>query len=158
MTCVRVFLYSVDAISVRLAVRKALRAEPDVVVFDRYVHDELVNLPLSNPAIRAYVSLIMAFVPRPDLCFLLDADPASARARKPEYPIEFLHANRKAYFALNALVGDLTMVSPLPIPEVGQIVLDKTIRCLALGAPHRNGARSQASSDSKSKAAQPSEQ
>jgi thymidylate kinase len=158
MTCVRLFLYSVDAISVRLAVARARHSLSDVVIFDRYMHDELANLPLNNRPIRAYVMLIMRLVPRPDASFLLDADPVKARARKPEYPIEFLHANRQAYFTLNALVGGFTVVAPLPIMEVAQIVLGKTLQLLALRTPQGTSPSSQTSSDPESKATQPSGQ
>jgi hypothetical protein len=139
-------------------VAKALRGEPDVVIFDRYMHDELANLPLNNRAIRAYVRLVMWLVPRPDPCFLLDADPVKARARKPEYPIEFLHANRQAYFTLNALVGGVTVVAPMPILDVEQIVLEQTLKALSLRAPGRNSKSSQVSSGSETKATQPSGQ
>ena len=84
MTGVRLFIYFFDAISVRNEVRQAMRSNADVVIFDRYIYDELANLSLSNPAIRAYVWLIMKLVPKPNISFLLDADPVEARARKPE--------------------------------------------------------------------------
>src|SRR5487761_382168 len=75
MTCVRLFLYSVDAVSTLLMVKKALRSGADFVIFDRYTYDELANLNLRNPLIRVYVRLIIKIVPRPDISYLLDADP-----------------------------------------------------------------------------------
>jgi thymidylate kinase len=123
MTCVRLFLYLVDAVSVRNVVNKALRSQVDLVIFDRYTYDELANLTLRNPAIRAYVRLIMKFVPRPHISYLLDADPIEARARKPEYPIEFLYTNRHSYLALNELVGGMTVIAPMPICEAAQAIL-----------------------------------
>jgi hypothetical protein len=63
MTGVRLFLYFIDAISVRFVVERALRSKADLVVFDRYIYDELANLPLGEPFIRAYVRLITKFVP-----------------------------------------------------------------------------------------------
>jgi thymidylate kinase len=44
MTAVRFCLYFVDAISLRIAVAKALRSDAEVVIFDRYLYDELANL------------------------------------------------------------------------------------------------------------------
>ena len=123
MTGVRLFLYFFDAISVRTAVAKALRSNADFVIFDRYIYDELANLNLSNPAIRVYVRLIMKIVPKPDISYLLDADPAKAFARKPEYPIEFLHSNRKSYLDLSNLLGGMTVLSPLQIEDVRREVL-----------------------------------
>jgi hypothetical protein len=75
MTGVRLCAYFVDALSVRNAVKMALRSSDDLVVFDRYIYDELANLTLLNPATRLYVRLIMKLVPRPDISYVLDADP-----------------------------------------------------------------------------------
>ena len=134
MTGVRLFLYFIDAISVRLAVEKALRSEADLVIFDRYIYDEFANLTLSNPAIRAYVRLIMKIVPKPDISYLLDADPVKARARKPEYPLDFLHSNRQAYLALSELVGGMTVILPKPIKEVRREVLHHALKELSFGS------------------------
>jgi thymidylate kinase len=137
MTGVRLFLYFIDAISVRLVVKKALRSGADLVIFDRYIYDEFANLSLRNPAIRAYVRLIVKFVPKPDICYLLDADPAKARARKPEYPLEFLHTNRQTYLALSDLVGGMTMIPPMPIEEGKREVLYHVLKELSFGANQR---------------------
>jgi thymidylate kinase len=148
MTLVRLFLYFLDAISVRLAVKKALNSEADLVIFDRYVYDELANLTLHNPAIRAYVRLIMKLVPQPDISYLLDADPEKARARKPEYPLEFLRTNRQSYLALNDLIGGMTIISPKPVKEVAMAVLKHAQERLSLRDPQRKKNSFKASRDS----------
>jgi thymidylate kinase len=134
MTGVRLGLYFLDAISVRLAVGKALRSEADLVIFDRYIYDEFANLTLSNPAVRTYVRLIMKIVPKPDISYLLDADPVKARARKPEYPLEFLHSNRQSYLVLSELVGGMTVILPKPIKEVRREVLYHALKELSFGS------------------------
>src|SRR5215469_4793832 len=83
MTCVRFVLYLLDALSLRRVVKAASRSDADVVVFDRYVYDEIVNLPLNSWLVRVYSRLLLFLVPQPDLAFVLDADPIEARARKP---------------------------------------------------------------------------
>jgi thymidylate kinase len=123
MTGVRLLLYLIDAISLRVAVKQALRTDADVVIFDRYIHDELANLTLRNPVIRLYIRMIMRVVSRPDISYFLDADPVNARARKPEYPLEFLYTNRQSYLDLNELIGGMTVISPMPIEEVRRAVL-----------------------------------
>src|SRR5579864_7355989 len=80
MTAVRFALYFVDAISLRIAAARALNADADVVIFDRYLYDELANLSLQNPIVHAYVRLLLMLVPQPNICFLLDADPVQACA------------------------------------------------------------------------------
>lgn len=123
MTCVRMCLYLVDALSLRRTMRKASRSALNVVLFDRFIYDELANLNLRNPLIRAYIRCIMALVPRPDVSYLLDADPVEARTRKPEYPLEFLHSNRSAYLTLSRLIGGIKVIDPMPIDDVKREVI-----------------------------------
>jgi len=137
MTSVRLFLYTIDAISVRKAIDRALRSEVDLVIFDRFIYDELANLTLSNPAIRLYVRLIMKFVPRPQISFFLDADPIQARARKPEYPIEFLHVNRHSYRVLNELIGGMTVIAPMSIRAAEHAILRHTKKEISFSIPPR---------------------
>jgi len=122
MTAVRWGLYFVDAVSLRLAVRRAMRAA-DFIICDRYAWDELANLTLHNWFTRMYVRLIARIVPRPDVSFVLDADPILARARKPEYPLDFLYRCRESYLALSELVGRITVIPPGPIGEVEAQIL-----------------------------------
>ena len=81
MTAVRFALYFVDAISLRFVAAKTLSGDADVVIFDRYLYDELANLSLRNPIARAYARLLLMLVPKPDICYLLDADPVQACAK-----------------------------------------------------------------------------
>src|ERR1700674_5009367 len=128
MTALRFWLYFVDAISLRIVVAKTLRADADVVIFDRYLYDELANLSLRNRIARAYVRLLLTFVPKPDISYLLDADPVQARARKPEYPLDFLHSSRASYLALSELVGGMTIIAPQPVEDVGRQVLQEMLK------------------------------
>lgn len=132
MTCVRLFLYLVDAISLRRVTRSALRCNVDFLIFDRHIYDELANLDLNNGAMRAYARVIMKIVPRPDVSFVLDADPEAARARKPEYPLEFLKMNRRAYMELNRIIGGLTVIPPASIEDARSQVLSQAEAALAL--------------------------
>lgn len=117
MTVVRFVLYLADAISLRNVVKRALRSDANVVIFDRYHYDELANLGMSSRIVRAYVRLILWLVPPPKVAFLLDADPILARARKPEYPVDFLQTSRASYLNLAKLAG-MTVIAPQPIEDV----------------------------------------
>ena len=119
----RLALYAGDALSLRRKVAAVLRSRADVVIFDRYIFDELANLDLTSAAMRAYVRRTMRLVPTPDVAIFLDADPDAAFARKPEYPLEFLHANRKAYLDLAQLLGTITIIPPHSIAEAKAAVL-----------------------------------
>jgi thymidylate kinase len=131
MTAVRFALYFVDAISLRMVVAKTRKTNADVVIFDRYCYDELANLSLRNPITRAYVRLLLALVPRPDISFLLDADPVQARARKPEYPLDFLQSSRASYLALSELAGGMTVIAPKPVQDVERQVQQQVLRTLS---------------------------
>ena len=135
MTGVRFFLYLVDAISLRTVVKTQLRGDCDFVIFDRYSYDELANLNLNNPLARTYARLIRRITPDPDVAFLLDADPESAHARKPEYPIEFVRVNRRRYMRLNELLGLFAIIAPTDIDAASRDVLGHALRILAPRGP-----------------------
>jgi thymidylate kinase len=137
MTCVRLFLYSIDAISTRQTVAKALGSGWDFVIFDRYIYDELANLNLGNPLMRGFVHLLMNFAPRPDISFILDADPTAARARKPEYPLDFLYENREAYLKLSRMIGGMTVIPPGDAAAVKREVLRRALDLLSARAEGR---------------------
>jgi thymidylate kinase len=139
ISCARLCFYLFDAIATRRTVRNALRSGADFIIFDRYIYDELANLNLCNPVIRAYARAIMRIVPRPNVSYLLDADPLLARARKPEYPLEFIYINRQSYLDLSALLGGITVIPPMPIEDVQSEVLHHALQALATGlATDRN--------------------
>jgi thymidylate kinase len=96
---------------------KARRTDADIVIFDRYHYDELANLGLSSRITRAYARLLLWLVPKPDISFLLDADPIQAQARKPEYPVDFLYTSRASYLALAKLAG-MSIIAPQPVEDV----------------------------------------
>lgn len=130
MTGVRLFIYLLDALSLRRIYRNAVRGGLDLVIFDRYTYDELANLNLNRRLLRAYARLLVWITPKPDISFVLDADPEAARARKPEYPIEFLKFNREAYLYLSRLFA-LTVIPPLEIDLAHQEILTRTLRILS---------------------------
>jgi hypothetical protein len=57
----------------------------------------------------------------------LDANPAQARERKPEYPVEFLHQNRASYLALSKMSG-MTVIPPQPVADAAQQILEEMLR------------------------------
>jgi thymidylate kinase len=124
-------LYLLDAIHLRFVIRRARRSGADVVIMDRYIYDELANLPLSHPLTRAFVRLLDAFTPRPNVAYLLDADAEAARARKPEYPLDFMHKCRRDYFLLARMLGHLTIIPPLPLTDAKREVENAMLHALA---------------------------
>jgi len=130
MTVVRFGLYFVDAISLCRTVAKQRRSGADVIIFDRYLHDQLANLNLNRGIERIYARLFLAMTPKPDIAYLLDADPAQARERKPEYPVDFLQQSRATYLALSEM-GQMTVIPPLPVAEAAQRILEAMVNKLS---------------------------
>lgn len=131
LTIARHFLYLLDAINLRRVVARAKKSGADVVILDRYIYDELSNLNLDNPFSRTFVKLIHGLVPRPDVAYLLDADPVAAYLRKPEYPVAFMKKCRRAYFELAGLLKTMTIIPALALPEAKLAVLKAAERELA---------------------------
>jgi thymidylate kinase len=113
LSIARHLLYSLDAINLALVIMYARRTEPDVIIMDRYIYDELANLPLGNPLTRLFVRVVHALAPLPDIAYLLDVDVDAARARKPEYPVDFMRRSRIAYFELDRMLRHLTIIPAL---------------------------------------------
>ncbi len=114
----RVFLCLFDALSLRLTLAQTRqRRDADVVIFDRYLYDQLANLNLRNWLVRACVRCLVRIVPHPDMACLLDAEPAIACARKPEYPLDFVRSSRQGYFEMSRIAG-IDVIAPGTPEEV----------------------------------------
>ena len=118
LTVVRYGLYLLDAMHLVMVIAAARRkSDADVIIMDRYIYDELANLPLTNAATAFFIRMIDAFVPRPEVAYLLDADPEEACQRKPEYPLAFMYTCRRAYHRLARMLGHITVIPPLPLAD-----------------------------------------
>ena len=120
LTLLRLGLYLLDALSLRRVIAREARRSI-VLIMDRYIYDELSNLEPASPLTRPFVRLVGALVPKPDLPYVLDADPISAADRKPEYPVDFLQFCRDSYLRLADLLG-LAVVPVLPLQQATDFV------------------------------------
>jgi thymidylate kinase len=143
LTLARHLLYFLDALNLRRVIARSRHRAADFIIMDRYIYDELANLPLSNPFTRTFVHFLIALVPKPDVAFFLDADPAAAVERKPEYPLEFMRECRQSYKALAQLLGNITFVPILPIDETRRFIAKSALCGDARGGarPHRGRVR-----------------
>lgn len=124
----RTVLYVMDAVHLRRVVEKARKRQAGVIVFDRYIYDQLATLPLEHSAMRAYARLVLSFVPKPDVAYLLDAEPEVARERKPEYPLDFLHKYRSSYLQLRD-IADLTLIAPQSQADAQTAIATRLQQC-----------------------------
>lgn len=132
LSLARCGLFLMDALCLRWAVAAARKGGADVIVFDRYIYDQLAILPIEHSATRACVRLILKLVPAPDVAYVLDADPEAARKRKPEYPVEFLRQYRLNYLRLQQRAG-LALIPPLTVDEVHDVIVQKFESVSGLG-------------------------
>jgi hypothetical protein len=104
------------------------KSDADVVIFDRYIYDELANLPLEPLLSRLFLRLVLWLIPKPDIAYFIDADPVTARARKPEYPLEFIRNNRLSYLTLSSLTRGVIVIEPLPVEAMKLRVKDALLQ------------------------------
>lgn len=138
MVAFRLLLYSFDVMRLCMVAHRAVSSDADVVIFDRYIYDELANLPSDPWLIRFYTRVLLKLTPKPDIAFLVDAIPEAACARKPEYPLQFVRRNRDAYLKL-AQVAGMTVLPPGSIEEgwanLRNLVSDVLLRRIGTSSP-----------------------
>jgi thymidylate kinase len=133
MVPIRFGLCLLDALGLQLAISRLQNDNPetDVVIFDRYLYDEIANLNLRNAITRAYVRLLLKTFRHPDAAFFLDADAAEARRRKPEYPIDFIEQNRAAYRRLSELRPEISLIHVKSIDATADLIWAKVQKQLS---------------------------
>jgi thymidylate kinase len=122
----RSLLHLFDVFRLRKVVRRARASSPrpTVVIFDRFIYDQLAALPIDHSLARAYARLVLRLTPKPDVSYLLDAVPEEARARKPEYPIEFMRQYRNSYLELRQL-APLSLIAAADPEDVHAAVVSR---------------------------------
>src|SRR5438270_979812 len=123
LSIARHVLYLLDSIHLCEVVARSRRGSPDVIIVDRYIYDQLANLPLKNPFTRVFIRAVHALVPRPDVAYLLAADVEAAFMRKREYPVEFLRKCRGAYFELARQLKTIEIIPAEALSEARGAVL-----------------------------------
>jgi len=130
----RAALYIFDVMNLRNIVAKATSQDGGVVIFDRYIYDQLAAMPMDSWLARSYARLLLKLSPRPDISYVLDAVPEEARARKPEYPVDFMHRQRTSYMRLRQMAG-LQIIPAGGPEEVHAAILERFQKCLITACP-----------------------
>jgi len=118
LTAARSVLYLLDILRLRRLLASPDLKAFDVVIFDRYVYDQLANIDSRSFLVRLYRRMLLKLTKSPDLAFILDASPDAAFARKPEYPLEFMRRYRRNFLGLSALTPELIIISHSELDEV----------------------------------------
>jgi thymidylate kinase len=127
LTAARSGFYMLDVARLCSLLTRQEIKNSDVVIFDRYIYDQIANIYSQSFAARLCSRILLQQTPVPDLAFVLDASPTAAFARKPEDPLEFVHRNRKTFLHLRELVPQLIVISDAGEEDV-KIEIDGHIR------------------------------
>jgi thymidylate kinase len=132
MLPLRIALLCLDGLSLKRVISRINRRGTfDVVIFDRYLYDQAANLTLNGRVMRWVVSRLLDIAARTDISYVLDADPAQARARKPEYPLTFLRRSRASYLVI-ARLATLNVISAGAPAEVARSIREIATQKLGL--------------------------
>jgi thymidylate kinase len=138
LSAARSGMYFLDVVRLRRLLATGRVRESDVVIFDRYVYDQIANIYSQSIAARIYARALLNQTPVPDLAFILDASPDAAFARKPEYPLEFMHKNRNNFLRLRELLPNLiTIPGAAPDDVTSEISFHIRQSRLLEETPHR---------------------
>jgi thymidylate kinase len=118
LTAARWGFYLLDVARLRRLLASPQTRSANVVIFDRYIYDQIANIYSQSFAARSYSRMLLSLTPRPDLAFVVDASADAAFARKPEYPLEFVRRNRQNFLQLKELVPQLNIISDAAEDEV----------------------------------------
>jgi thymidylate kinase len=125
----RSLLHLLDVSRLRKIVRRERASgSGGVIIFDRYIYDQLAALPMRHWLARAYARLVLTLAPHTDVSYLLDAVPEEARARKPEYPIDFMRQYRSSYLELRQF-APLTLI-PAGDPDSVHSAIVARLNCV----------------------------
>lgn len=130
LTLSRCAFYLVDVLRLKFIARSLGKRSRDIIIFDRYIYDELANLPLEGWVTRRFVQFLLKITPRPDLPLVLNANPSEACLRKPEYPEDFLHRNRASFLDL-ARLADITVIDVESTGETESRVREEVAQILS---------------------------
>jgi thymidylate kinase len=137
LTAARSGFYMLDVFRLRRLLANRSVRNPDVIIFDRYIYDQIANIYSRSFVARAYSRILLSQTPAPDLAFILDASPASAFERKPEYPLAFVYRNRRTFLYLQEIAPKLITISEGNVEQVrNEIYLHISRSRLATGVSH----------------------
>ena len=128
LTAARSGLYVLDVLRLRRLLASKPLIDFDVVIFDRYVYDQIANIDSQSSVARTYGKMVLRRAPVPDLAFVIDASPAAAFARKPEFPLEFVQKNRQTFLRLKEIAPELIIISEGSPADVSAGIFSHVLR------------------------------
>ncbi|MGQ9603657.1 MAG: dTMP kinase [bacterium] len=119
-------------ITFRMA-KSRLRGKPDVIIFDRYVYDTVIDIASAFGAgereiIKILRSPFLKLFPKPDLLFLIDLEAEEAMRRKNDIPsISYLLERRPGYRLIAETNSADIVDGSKAIDEIASEIVSKTL-------------------------------
>ncbi len=110
-------VYPLDSLLLRLWLLLLSALGYTAVVCDRFVYDQIVNLPDTDGPLSR---LIRRLSPSPDMAILLDVPPDVARQRRPEHPPDYYTTRHVRYRQLLVTESALTAIPSTTIDTTQQ--------------------------------------
>lgn len=127
---VRFMYYNLDFVFGHFFKILPLKKKDHLIIFDRYYYDYFGDMIRYKYDISPrLVEICCAFIPRPDIVFVLDADEKVIYERKKEVPVEEIAKQRKRYTAL--LDKNLNAVLINVDREIEEIISEVTSHILS---------------------------
>lgn len=127
---IRFMYYNLDFIFGHFFKILPLKKKNHLIIFDRYYYDYFGDMIRYKYDISPkLVEICCAFIPKPDIVFVLDADEKVIYERKREVPVEEIAKQRKRYAAL--LDKNLNAVMINVDREIDEIVSEVTSHILS---------------------------
>ena len=139
LTMARSGFYVLDVVRLRRLLAGESIRHSDVVIFDRYVYDQIANIDSQSRAARMYGEFVLRLAPVPDLAFVIDASPTAAFERKPEFPLEFMHRNRQSFLRLREIAPEMIIIPEGNSETVSQEIWSYILRSRLLARSSREG-------------------
>ena len=130
LTAIRSAFYVLDTVRLRRLISSELVESADVVIFDRYIYDQIANIYSASALYRTYCRALLKGTPTPHVAFVLDSSADAAFARKPEYPLEFVRQNRKSFLHLRELFAQMITIPEGNEMEVRNEIEARVSSCL----------------------------
>lgn len=137
LTGARIALYVLDVVRLRRLLHRPAIKNYDVIIFDRYIYDQIANISSQSFATQLYRQALLTLAPSPDLGFIIDASPAAAFARKPEYPLEFVHENRQDFLRLGEVAPQLITIREAGLENVRNEIRGHVSQSRAMSAARK---------------------
>lgn len=134
LTVARSGMYVLDVARLRHLLANEPLKDFDVIIFDRYVYDQIANIDSQSSAAQTYAKLLLKRTPVPDLAFIVDTSPDAAFHRKPEYPLEFVHKNRQSFLRLKEIAPSLIIVPEGSPEEVEETIHQSLAKSSLIGS------------------------